>query len=107
MLITTTENLPGYEIVHVIGLVQGNTVRARNVGRDMMAGLRNMVGGEISDYSRLMLDTRGEALERMVAMAEEQGADAVIGLRYETADIMQSAAEVFCYGTAVKLKRAG
>ena len=106
MLVTTTDTLSGYTIVEIIGLVQGNTVRARNVGRDISAMFKNMVGGEITGYSRLMLDARGEALERMICHAESLGADGIIAVRYETASIMESAAEIFVYGTAIKLKRS-
>ena len=107
MLMTTQDRLDGYEIVETFGIVQGNTVRARNIGRDFMAGLKNLVGGEISEYSALLIESRKEAISRMVAQAQSLGADAVVAVRFETSDIMQGAAELFVYGTAVRLKREG
>jgi uncharacterized protein YbjQ (UPF0145 family) len=106
MLLTTQDNLEGYEVVETFGIVQGNTVRARHVGRDFMAGLKNIVGGEISEYSELLIESRKEAINRMVAQARSLGADAIVAVRFETSDIMQGAAELFVYGTAVKVKRS-
>ena len=105
MLLTTQDNLEGYEVVETFGIVQGNTVRARHIGRDFMAGMKKIVGGEISEYSELLIESRKEALDRMVAQARSLGADAVVAVRFETSDIMQGAAELFVYGTAVKVKR--
>lgn len=104
ILTTTSETVPGFEITQVIGLVRGNTVRTRHVGRDILAGLKTVVGGEIVGYTGLMTDAREQALERMLEQAEARGADAVIAIRFETSSIMQSAAELFVYGTAVKIK---
>lgn len=104
MLMATTESVPGFEVVQVIGLVRGNTVRARHLGRDLMAGIRNLVGGEISDYTQLLTDAREEALERMIEQAEALEADAVIGIRFETGSVMDMASEIFVYGTAVRLR---
>lgn len=104
MLITTTDYIPGQEIAEVLDIVRGSTVRARNLGRDIFAGLKNLVGGEISEYTRLMADAREQAIDRMIADAEEIGADAVINVRFTTADVMQGASEILAYGTAVRLK---
>ncbi len=102
MIITTTEAIPGREIKRVLGLVKGSTVRARHVGHDIIAGLKNIVGGEISEYTILMSEAREQALQRMIAEAEQLGADAVVGVRFTTSSVMQSAAELMAYGTAVK-----
>ncbi|RMF76491.1 MAG: YbjQ family protein [Chloroflexi bacterium] len=106
MIITTQDNIPGHEIVEVLGIAQGNTVRARNVGRDFLAGIKNLVGGEIEGYTQLMTEARDEAMQRMADEARGMGADAVVTVRFNTSDIMQSAAEIFVYGTAVRIKRA-
>ncbi|MCB0581464.1 MAG: YbjQ family protein [Phaeodactylibacter sp.] len=104
MLITTTDFIPGQEIVEVLDVVRGSTVRARNLGRDIFAGLKNLVGGEISEYTQLMADAREQAIDRMIADAEEIEADAIINVRFATAAVMQGASEILAYGTAVKLK---
>ena len=88
----------------VLGLVRGNTTRARHVGRDILAGLKTLIGGEIKSYSDLMTQARDEATSRMIAEAEKLEADAIIGIRYATADVMQGASEILVYGTAVKFK---
>jgi len=103
MLLITTETIKGREISEVLGLVRGNTIRARHMGRDIMAGLRNIVGGEIKEYTRMLSQARNQAVERMVKEAEELGADAVIGMRFTTSQTMSGAAEILAYGTAVKL----
>jgi uncharacterized protein YbjQ (UPF0145 family) len=103
MLITTTNDVPGKRIVKVIGLVKGNTVRARHLGRDVMAQLRNLVGGEVTDFTKLLAETREQALDRLAAQAEANGANAVVGLRFCTSEVMQGAAELLAYGTAVIL----
>jgi len=100
----TTETIEGREIVEVLGLVRGNTIRARNVGRDIMAGLRNIVGGEIKDYTRMLSQARDQALERMIRDAESKGADAIVGMRFTTSQTMAGAAEILAYGTAVCLR---
>ncbi len=105
MLMTTADDLPGYEITQVLGIVQGNTVRARHVGRDFMASLKKIVGGEISDYTELLQDARDEAVVRMVDLADSRGADAIVAIRFETSDIMQAAAELSVYGTAVQVEK--
>ncbi len=104
MIITTTETVPGKEIAEILGIVKGNTVRARNIGRDILAGLKNLVGGEIEEYTKLIAEAREQALDRMIAQAEALGADAIINLRFSTSYIMASASEILAYGTAVKLK---
>lgn len=104
MIITTTDFIPGKEIVEVIDIARGSTVRARHIGRDIFAGLRNIVGGEISEYTQMMAEAREHALERMTADAERIGADAVINVRFATAATMNMASEVLAYGTAVKIK---
>ena len=104
MLITSTDFIPGREIAEVIDIARGSTVRARNIGRDIFAGLKNIVGGEVSEYTKLMADAREHAIDRMIADAEELGADAVINVRFTTAAVMQGMSEILAYGTAVKLK---
>ncbi len=104
MLFVTTENIPGKEIAATLGTVRGSTVRARNIGRDMFAGLKNLVGGEISEYTQLLADAREQAINRMLADAQRLGADAVVNVRFNTSQVMQGAAEMLAYGTAVKLK---
>ena len=101
MIVVTTSDLPGMPIREVKGLVQGNTIRARNVGRDIVAGLRNLVGGEITEYTRLMTESRSEAVQRMVAEAEAVGANAILNVRFTTSTVIAGAAELLAYGTAV------
>lgn len=103
MIITTTETLPGKQVTQVLGIARGSTVRARNIGRDFFAGLKNIVGGEIEEYTKLQAESREQAMERMVQDAERLGADAIINVRLTTAMIMQGTAEILAYGTAVKL----
>lgn len=104
MIITTTETIPGKEVSEILGVARGSTVRAKNIGRDMMAGLKNIVGGEISEYTKLQANSRDQAIQRMMADAKRLGADAVINVRLSTSMIMQGASEILAYGTAVKLK---
>ena len=104
MILSTTDTIPGKEIYEIIGIARGSTVRARNVGRDIFAGLKNIVGGEISEYTQLQAESREQALHRLVQDAERLGADAVVNIRLTTAMIMQGTAEILAYGTAVKLK---
>lgn len=104
MITTTTEAIPGRQIVEIIGISRGSTVRARNLGRDIFAGLKNIVGGEIHEYTELQAQAREQALERMVNDAERLGADAIVNVRMHTSMIMQGASEILVYGTAVKLK---
>ncbi|MCE2469410.1 MAG: YbjQ family protein [Dehalococcoidia bacterium] len=101
MLLATSDHIDGMHITKTLGLVRGNTVRARNIGRDFMAGLKNIVGGEISEYTKLLTEARTEATGRMEAQAEQLGANAVVGLRYVTSSVMNGASELLAYGTAV------
>lgn len=100
MLMSNTEQMPGYRIAKHLGLVSGNTIRAKHIGRDIMAGLKNIVGGEIRGYTELLTEARGEAIERMCQAAEQLGANAVINIRLSTSAVMAGAAELFAYGTA-------
>jgi uncharacterized protein YbjQ (UPF0145 family) len=106
LILVTTDVVPGREITAVIGLVRGNTVRARHLGRDLMASLKNMVGGEIDEYTKLLAESREQSLDRMLAEAQARGADAIVGLRFATSEIAQGASEFLAYGTAVKLAPA-
>ena len=104
MIITTTENIPNQEISEVLSIVRGSTVRARNAVRDIFAGFKNMIGGELSDYTKLLADSKEQAIKRMEEDAQRLGADAVVNVRISTSVITTGAAEVLAYGTAVKLK---
>lgn len=101
MIITTAERIEGKTITRTIGLAKGSTIRARHVGRDIMAGLRGIVGGEITEYTRMMAESREQAIQRMVQDAERQGANAIVGLRFTTSMVMQNASEILAYGTGV------
>jgi uncharacterized protein YbjQ (UPF0145 family) len=105
MLISNIEFLPGYTVSKHLGLVQGSTVRTKHVGRDMMAGLKNLVGGELKGYTELLNESRQEAIERMLAQARSVGANAVINVRFSTANITAGASEILAYGTAVIVER--
>jgi len=98
---STTETIEGRKIIKHLGLVKGNTIRARHLGRDIMAGLRNIVGGEISDYTKMMAESREQALDRMTEDAQNLGANAIVGVKFATSMVMQSASEILAYGTAV------
>ncbi len=104
MIITTTETIPNKEIKQILGIARGSTVRARSIGNDIIAGLKNIVGGEVEEYTKLQADAREQAFQRMKADAEKMGADAVLALRITSSTIMQGASEILVYGTAVKLK---
>ncbi len=101
MIITTSVQIEGKTIAKTVGLVKGSTIRARHLGKDIMAGLRGMVGGEISEYTKMMAEAREQAIQRMVDDAQQQGANAIVGMRFSTSMIMQNAAEVLAYGTGV------
>ncbi len=101
MLLSTTDTIVGKKIVKHLGLVKGNTIRARHIGRDIMAWLRNIIGGEITDYTKLMAESREQALDRMIESARELGANAVVQVRFSTSEIMDGASEIMAYGTAV------
>ena len=104
MIITTTETVKGKKIVRTLGLARGNTIRARHIGRDILALLHNIVGGEIRDYTKLLAESREQSLDRMVSDAERLGANAVVGVRFATSVLMGGAAELLAYGTAVVLE---
>ncbi|MCK6479601.1 MAG: YbjQ family protein [Planctomycetaceae bacterium] len=106
MIVVNTETVPGRRISAVKGLVQGNTVRAKHVGRDIMAGLKNLVGGELKGYTELLVEARREATSRMMDQAEELGANGIVNVRFATSSITQGAAELYAYGTAVVLEDA-
>ena len=104
MILTNVETVPGMKIIEHFGLVQGSTIRAKHVGRDIMASFKNLVGGELKGYTELLKEARQEATDRMVAEAEQLGANAVVNVRYSTSSVAQGAAELFAYGTAVRVE---
>ncbi|AAB90368.1 YbjQ family protein [Archaeoglobus fulgidus] len=104
IIITTTETVPQREVAEILGVVFGNTVRAKHVGKDILAGLKNIVGGEIEEYTEMLRDARMEALNRMIKEAKKLGADAVVNVRFTTSQTMAGAAELLAYGTAVRLR---
>ena len=104
MIITTTETVEGKKVKRTIGMARGSTIRAKHIGKDIMAAFRNLAGGEISEYTQMMAESREEALKRMEENAEKMGANAVICVRFGTSMVMQNAAEVLAYGTAVVLE---
>jgi uncharacterized protein YbjQ (UPF0145 family) len=101
MLLSTTETIPGKTITKHLGLVRGNTIRARHIGKDILAGLRNLVGGEVTEYTKLLGESREQALDRMIEEAKRLGANAVVSVRFSTSEVMTHAAEILAYGTAV------
>ncbi|WP_371154345.1 YbjQ family protein [Jannaschia sp. 2305UL9-9] len=103
MIVTTTDGVAGRDIVQTLGLVKGSTVRAKHIGSDIVASLRNLVGGEVKEYAALLTGAREQAIDRMLSEARLMGADAVVGMRLETSTITQAASEVVAYGTAVRL----
>jgi uncharacterized protein YbjQ (UPF0145 family) len=102
MIITTTHEIPGKEISKILGVAKGNTIRAKHIGKDILAALRTLVGGEIKEYVEAIGEAREEAIARMIKDAETMGADAVVGVRFTTSQVMTGAAELMVYGTAVK-----
>lgn len=103
MILVTSDEVPGRRVERVLGLVRGNTIRARHIGKDIIAHLRNAAGGEVHEYTKMMAEAREQSIDRMVEEAEALGANAVVALRFQTAEIMKGAAEMMCYGTAVVL----
>ena len=103
MILSTTENLPGKKVTEILGIARGSTVRARNIGRDLFAGLKNIIGGELSEYTKLQAESREQALQRMIQDGERLGADAIINIRISTSVKKQGAAEILAYGIAVKI----
>lgn len=104
MILSTTHSVPNREITEILGIARGSTVRARNIGRDIIAGLKNIVGGEIEEYTQLQAQAREQAMQRMVDDAIKLGADAIIGIQITTAMVTNGAAEILAFGTAVKLQ---
>ena len=104
MIMTTSAQIEGKTIVKTIGLVKGSTIRARHLGRDIMAGLRGVVGGEITEYTKMMAESREQAIQRMVEDAEKQGANAIVGMRFTTSMVMSNASEILAYGTGVVIE---
>jgi uncharacterized protein YbjQ (UPF0145 family) len=107
MIVVSSETITGKRIVRTLGLVRGNTIRARHVGKDIMAAFRNLVGGEVAEYTKMMAESREQALDRLAEEAEELGANAVVSLRFVTSMVMQGAAELLAYGTAVIVEDEG
>jgi len=103
MIISTSDLVPNKEVTQILGIARGSTVRSRNIGRDIFAGLKNIVGGEIEEYTKLQAQSREQAMQRMVRDAERMGADAILNMRLTTSMVMQGASEILAYGTAVKL----
>ncbi len=103
MILTNVESVPGKTITQHFGIVSGSTVRAKHVGRDIMAGLKNIVGGELKGYTELLQESRKQATERMIKQAEQLGANAIVNIRYATSSVAQGASELYVYGTAVKI----
>jgi len=101
MIVISSSSIPGKKIVKVVGLVRGNTIRARHVGKDILAGFTNILGGEIEEYTKLMAEAREQALDRMISAAEERGANAIVDVRFTTSFIMGAASEILAYGTAI------
>ncbi|MFC1949625.1 YbjQ family protein [Chloroflexota bacterium] len=106
MIITTSEQIEGKKIVKTIGIVKGSTIRARHMGRDIMAGLRGVVGGEVTEYTKMMAESREQALQRVTKDAEAQGANAIVALRFTTSMVMSNASEILAYGTGVVVESA-
>lgn len=104
MIVVTTDTIPGKKVVEALGIVKGSTIRARHVGKDILAGLKNLIGGEIEEYTKMIAESREQSFDRMVEDAQRLGADAVINVRFMTASMMQGAAELLAYGTAVKIE---
>ena len=101
MILVNTESIPGYRVVETKGLVQGNTIRAKHLGRDIAAGFKNLVGGELKGYTELLTESRRQAIERMIGQAQQLGANAVVNVRFTTSAVTQGAAELYAYGTAM------
>ena len=104
MIVVNTETVPGHRVVEALGVVRGSTIRAKHLGKDIMASLRNIVGGEVKEYTEMLTETRNESVQRMKREAAALGADAVVNLRFTTSQVMAGAAELLAYGTAVKIE---
>jgi uncharacterized protein YbjQ (UPF0145 family) len=105
MIVVTTPDVAGSRVTQTLGLVRGSTIRARHMGKDNMAALRNLAGGEIREYTKMLAESREQAIDRIIEEAEALGADAIVGVRFQTSMVMSGAAEMLCYGTAVQLER--
>lgn len=105
MILATTEAVSGYRVVRTLGMVRGSSVRVRHVGRDIIAGLRNLAGGEVHEYTKLLAEVREQAVDRMVAEAEALRANGILAIRFQSAEVSRGAAEMMCYGTAVELRK--
>ena len=105
MIVSTTETVPGHEISEILGVTRGNVIRAKHVGTDIVAGLRQVVGGELTEYTKMLAEAREQAYDRMVRHAGSIGADAIVGMRFTTSTVMANSAEILAFGTAVKLSR--
>lgn len=103
MIVVTTPDVAGARVTQTLGLVRGNSIRSRHVGKDILAFLRNLAGGEVHEYTKMMAEAREQAIDRMVEEAQAMGADAVVAVRFQTAEVMSGAAEMLCYGTAVRI----
>lgn len=103
MIVVTSPDVPGREVVEVLGMVRGNTIRARHLGHDIQASLRNLAGGEVHEYTKMLAEAREQSVDRMIEDAAALGADAIIAVRFQTCQVMKGAAEMLCYGTAVRL----
>lgn len=106
MIVATTESIAGHRITRALGLVKGNTIRAKSIGKDIVASIKNITGGEIEEYTQMIAESREQAIDRMVENATELGANAVVGLRFSTTSVMSGAAEILAYGTAVVIESA-
>jgi uncharacterized protein YbjQ (UPF0145 family) len=104
MIVVMNNTVPGYRVTQALGVVRGSTIRSKHIGKDLLAGLRTLVGGEIKEYTEMLVEARNESMKRMVAQAEQLGADAVINLRFMTSAVMSGAAELLAYGDAVKME---
>jgi len=105
MIVVNINYVPGYEVVKVLGLVEANMIQAKNIGKDILSGFKHIVGGHLGEYEKMMTESRASAKQEVIDKAEKMGADAIINIRYSSSAIMQGAAEVLCYGTAVQLKK--
>lgn len=104
MILATTENVSGHQVLRTLGLVRGSSVRVRHIGRDIMASLRNLAGGEVYEYTKLLAEAREQAVDRMIAEAHALGANGILAIRFQSAEVSKGAAEMLCYGTAVVLR---
>jgi uncharacterized protein YbjQ (UPF0145 family) len=103
MIIVMGETVPGYRVTEALGVVRGSTIRSKHIGKDLMAGLRSIVGGEVKEYTEMLVEARNESMKRMAAQAEHLGADAIVNMRFMTSQVMSGAAELLAYGDAVKI----